>query len=216
MLRWGAGGTGARNRLYTNVYQLGIRSLLGLPFPMMQSAALDLSQLCLSCGLCCNGVIFADVKLQPVDDASRLRSQGLPVTRSRSSQSQPRFVQPCAALDGCRCRVYGDRPQHCRQFECVLFKSVAAGRTEPAAALRIVRTAHKRAAKVRTLLRELGDNDEQVSLGLRFRRMARGMQESGLDEHSAAIYGELTLAVHDLNLLISQAFYPGDADSDAQ
>lgn len=182
----------------------------------MQSAALDLNHLCLSCGLCCNGVIFADVKLQPGDDASRLRALGLPVTQPRGSRSQPRFVQPCAALDGCRCRAYAERPQHCRQFECVLFKSVAAGRTEPSAALRLVRTAHKRAEKVRTLLRELGYKDEQVSLGLRFRRTARRVQRSALDENTAAIYGELTLAVHDLNLLISQAFYPGDAGSDAQ
>ena len=182
----------------------------------MQSAALDLNQLCLSCGLCCNGVIFADVKLQSGDDASRLRALGLPVTQPQVRRNQPRFVQPCAALDGCRCRAYAERPQHCRQFECVLFKSVAAGRTEPSAALRLVRTAHKRAEKVRTLLRELGDNDEHLSLGLRFRRTARRIQQSELEETTAATFGELTLAVHDLNLLISQAFYPGDSSSDTQ
>jgi hypothetical protein len=28
-------------------------------------------QLCLTCGLCCNGVIFANVGLRPGDDAAR-------------------------------------------------------------------------------------------------------------------------------------------------
>jgi hypothetical protein len=35
------------------------------------------------------------------------------------------------------------------------------------------------------------------------------MESSELDDESADCFGELTLAVHDLNLLLSGAFYPG-------
>jgi hypothetical protein len=35
------------------------------------------------------------------------------------------------------------------------------------------------------------------------------LEKSGLTEETAATFGELTLAVHDLNVLLSQAFYPG-------
>src|SRR6266581_3782971 len=90
----------------------------------------DTGQLCLSCGLCCNGVIFADVKLQPSDDASRLRALGLRISTPHSKFRTPTFDQPCAALGGCRCRIYAERPRYCREFECVLFKSVKAGRLE--------------------------------------------------------------------------------------
>src|SRR5438132_2396309 len=38
--------------------------------------------LCLECGLCCNGVIFADVRLQPGDDPKRLKALGLAVANS--------------------------------------------------------------------------------------------------------------------------------------
>jgi len=31
-----------------------------------------ISQLCPNCGLCCNGVLFADVELRAGDDAGRL------------------------------------------------------------------------------------------------------------------------------------------------
>ena len=92
----------------------------------------------------------------------------------------------------------------------MLLKSVKAGRTEPAAALRIIRAAHQRAEKVRRLLRELGDADETLALGARFRRTARRLDQAGLDESTADTYGQLTLAVHDLNLLLSEAFYPGE------
>jgi len=101
-----------------------------------------------------------------------------------------------------------DRPQYCRQFECVLLKSVKAGRTETAAALRIIRTARERADKVRRLLHALGDTAEQLPLSARFRRAGKRLKERDLDEETADTYGQLTLAVHDLNLLLGEAFYP--------
>jgi uncharacterized protein len=166
-------------------------------------------QLCPTCGLCCNGVIFADVRLQPGDDAMALRGLGLPVEVPTSASRPPRLAQPCAAFDGCRCRVYTDRPQYCRQFECVLLKSVRAGHTEAGAALRIIRTARSRAEKVRRLLQALGDSDEQLPLSVRFRRVGKRLKERDLDDETAETYGQLTLAVHDLNLLLGDAFYPG-------
>ena len=161
-------------------------------------------QLCLACGLCCNGVLFKDVELQPSDDAGRLASLGLPL-RNRQSK----FPQPCAALcaDN-RCRIYADRPARCRQFECALFKSVAAGETPVAAALRTIRLARQRAERVRTLLRALGDTSEQVALSLRFKRLRRRIESTPPDDATAETYADLTLAVQDLNVLLAQSFYP--------
>jgi uncharacterized protein len=166
-------------------------------------------RLCPACGLCCNGVIFANLVLQPGDRAARLRSLGLPVRNSQSALRPPHLAQPCAAFDGCRCRVYADRPKYCRQFECALLKSVKAGQTEPAAALRIIRTARARADKVLRLIRTLGDADEQLPLSTRFRRTSKRLKEHELDKETADTYGQLTLAFHDLNLLLGDSFYPG-------
>ena len=170
-----------------------------------------IGELCPACGLCCNGVIFANVGLRPGDDAVRLRALGLPVCTPPSKLRPPHLNQPCAAFDGCRCRVYADRPQYCREFECVLLKSVQAGHTEPAAALRIIRTARERADKVRRLLLSLGNTDEQLPLSARFRHTGKRLKERELDEETADTYAQLTLAVHNLNLLLGDAFYPGSA-----
>jgi len=62
---------------------------------------------------------------------------------------------------------------------------------------------------VRRLLRRLGDRDETLALGRRFPRIARRLQQAAPDPATARTYGELTLAFHDLNCLLSQAFYPG-------
>ena len=166
------------------------------------------AQLCLACGLCCNGVIFADVKLQSGDDPARLQALGLPLIETGSTpRAQTRFPQPCTALDGCRCRIYPERPNYCRKFECMLFKNVKAGRLDSAAALRIIQAARQRADAVRNLLQTLGDTEEQLPLSARFRKMARRLENAELTEETAEMYGKLTLAVHDLNCLLSEAFY---------
>lgn len=169
----------------------------------------DSNSLCLECGLCCNGVIFADGKLQPQDDARHLRSLGLKFASNQTSKiANPKFLQPCACFDGRNCQIYPDRPKYCREFECLLLKSVKAGHTDSAHALRIIRNARQRVEKVKRLLRDLGDAEEDLALGKRFRKVKRRLESSALDENTAEKFGDLTLAVHDLNLLLSEAFYP--------
>lgn len=179
-------------------------------------------ELCLACGLCCNGVLFADVRLQAGEEAARLASRGLPLSGGASPQAdgqtprrvlEPgprslRLAQPCPALAGGRCRIYAERPRYCREFECLALKSLITGRLALPAARRVIDTARKRAGKVRSLLRALGDTEEQEPLSARFRRLARRLEGGGLEEDSADLYGQLTLAVHDLNFLLSDAFYP--------
>jgi Fe-S-cluster containining protein len=201
--------------------------------------------LCLECGLCCNGVIFADARLQPGDNAERLQSLGLTVvsagetgSRAATNNRTPaatgpsllrrecpgadggpkpggasvsgnrRFAQPCPALDGCRCRIYAERPKYCREFECLLLKRVKSGGLESAGALRVIREARRRADKVERLLRVLGDTDRRSALSVRFRRTSRRLEAGSLDDETAEVFSQLTLAVHDLNLILSEAFYP--------
>lgn len=163
-----------------------------------------IARLCMECALCCNGVLFKDVELQPGDNAGLLKAHGLPLNESR----RLKFPQPCAALSGCSCLVYGARPVRCREFECMLLRAVVSGQKEATAALRTIRETQKRADKVRRLLRALGDGDEARALSLRFRRTKRRLEAAPLTETEADAYGELTLAVHDLNLTLQAEFYP--------
>lgn len=166
----------------------------------------DSNSICLECGLCCNGVIFADVQLQRGDDAARLRELGLAFIQKSKLKNQ-KFAQPCTAFEGCRCRIYGEHPRYCREFECLLLKRVKAGETTPAAASRTIRSALRRVKKVRRLLSALGDTDESIALSKRFHRVKRRLENGPIDGNSAEKFGELSLAVHDLNMLLSEAFY---------
>ncbi|MES2694864.1 MAG: YkgJ family cysteine cluster protein [Verrucomicrobiota bacterium] len=164
--------------------------------------------LCLACGLCCDGTLFDLVKLEPGDDAGKLKALGLPVSLSRGKHPVARFPQPCSALCEDRtCRVYADRPWQCRTFECQLFKDAKAGRITFAAALPVVKQARRRADNVRRLLRELGDTDEHRALGERIHRTSERMESGRADEGAKAKFADLSLSIHRLKLLSQNRFY---------
>lgn len=165
-------------------------------------------QLCLACGLCCDGTLFDNVRLEAGDDAKQLKSLGLPVSVSRARPPVAHFPQPCSALCADRtCRVYAQRPRQCRTYECMVFKEAQAGRLDQATALRLVRNARRQADRVRKLLRELGDTDEHRSVGERFHRMQCRMEEKPADPATLATFADLSLAVHRLKLLAHAKFF---------
>ena len=159
-------------------------------------------QLCPNCGLCCNGVLFADVELRAGDDAGRLAELGLSLTKKDSKLA---FSQPCGCFDGKFCTIYADRPKRCRTFECGLLKRVEANAMTANAALKKISTAKIQAEKVRELLRQSGQRKEQMALTHRY---AEAMQSpiDLADEGSAERHGDLMLAVNDLMTLLQRDF----------
>jgi uncharacterized protein len=158
--------------------------------------------------LCCDGSLFDFVKLEPGDDARRLQQLGLPVKASRGRIPVSSFPQPCAALCQDRsCRVYRDRPQQCREYECGVLKEAKAGQITFAAGLREVKKARRRADEVRRVLRELGDTDEHRALGERFHRTSERLEAGGISEAVRDKYADLTQAVHHLKMQFSAKFY---------
>jgi hypothetical protein len=78
-------------------------------------------------------------------------------------------------------------------------------------ALRLIRAAQRRADRVKRLLRQLGDDDEHLSLRRRFQRMARRCQSGARQATTAGLFSRLSLAMHELNLTLRDRFYPGTA-----
>jgi Fe-S-cluster containining protein len=78
----------------------------------------DSSNLCLSCGLCCDGTLIGFVQvdneeipaLRELLDIEEVNEKGV-------------FLQPCNKYcDGCT--IYSQRPKQCASFKCGLLKSV--------------------------------------------------------------------------------------------
>lgn len=71
--------------------------------------------LCLSCGLCCLGVLHDHGTLEPEDSevAARLR---LPVYTHPSGRQA--FPMPCRCYQDDKCSAFPDRPSVCGAYEC--------------------------------------------------------------------------------------------------
>ena len=162
-----------------------------------------LNQLCPACGLCCNGVLFADVELQPGDSAGRLIDRGMALKKKGMKRA---FAQPCRCFDGKLCRIYADRPKRCAAFECGLLKRVQSGEMPATDALKRIADAKKLAEKVRRLLRRLGDKDEQLALTKRYSRVMSQPIDLAAGEDAGEARGELMLAVNDLMHILQRDF----------
>jgi Fe-S-cluster containining protein len=162
-----------------------------------------IEQLCPNCGLCCNGVLFADVKLRKGDDVQRLVELGLLLEKEGRQRA---FAQPCACFDGKLCRIYSERPAYCRAFECGLLKGVQAGELEAKTALKTIAEAKRRVEKVSCLLQRLGQNDEQLALIKRYAQIMRGQINLSSPEDAAELRGELMLAVNELMQALQRDF----------
>ena len=162
---------------------------------MSRENSLAVAALCTQCALCCNGVLFADVRLQPGDDAAQLAKLGVPLKKRGAIT---RFIQPCSCLEGKLCGIYAERPRRCRTFECRLLQRTQAGEVTERAALKTIQATRRRAENVRRILRELGDTDETVPLSRRYQRMMRAPIDLAADERLGDLRGELMMAVAEL------------------
>jgi hypothetical protein len=153
--------------------------------------------LCLQCGLCCNGVLFADVRREPADGSILFVQHG------------PRVPQPCPAFKSgdCTCTIYAERPARCRKFECKQLLAVKAGGKTIEAALRRIGEARKLAGKVDRLLIELGFAEMHLPLNKRFQRCQKAAEQGKIVPEKLDQLAELQLAFHRLNGLLAQHFY---------
>lgn len=84
------------------------------------------ADLCLACGLCCDGTIF---------DVARVAESELPALAELGIRTGTRpfgavLVQPCVALDGAACTVYAHRPHTCRAYRCNLLVALEEGEAD--------------------------------------------------------------------------------------
>lgn len=78
----------------------------------------DSSNICLSCGLCCDGTLIGFVELE---------NEELPAVKMvmdiEDENGNGFFLQPCNKYcDGCT--IYANRPKQCGKFKCGLLNSV--------------------------------------------------------------------------------------------
>jgi hypothetical protein len=167
------------------------------PDPFAEAA----SRLCSACGMCCDGVLFYGVVLQPADAAKELSALGLFLKRKRN---QTMFLQPCSAHKECQCSIYHARPTRCRAFECRQLMRLRDGEIEEGTALDRIRKARSQVEPMLGLLRKAGDKNEKRDL---FSRCASLLEKSPeVFPEIASFQEEIRERVVTLNTFLSAEF----------
>lgn len=118
--------------------------------------------LCTTCGLCCDGTLFADVELVGQAEIARLEIMGMDT--ENEGRSSGLLSQPCAALRGTRCGIYAHRPKCCRSFQCLLLLNAESGAVTVERALKQIADARGQIEHVRGLLGRLENRDEDLPI----------------------------------------------------
>ncbi len=154
------------------------------------------TRLCAECGMCCNGVLFHSVVLQPEDSARALAALGLKIKRKKG---QAFFRQPCSAYRGSLCAIYEQRPVRCRLFACRQLLRVQTGEVTEASALEKIHEARARTAKINALIHQVAETNPMRALA---QRGANALTTS----EKTPLHDELEAAMHDLETLLEMDF----------
>lgn len=167
------------------------------------SASSAAARLCGTCGMCCDGVLFHSVELQPADSPRQLASLGMKLRRKKGVEF---FLQPCSMHreenGQCSCKIYEERPERCRAFDCRQLQAVAAGSKTEAAALEMIRTAKAGVATANELISRISETNPNRSLAHRAANaltLARGAEKTPLQ-------AELESAMQGLEELLNKEF----------
>ena len=152
--------------------------------------------------MCCDGVMFDIVRLQPGESPKAFAALGLKVKRRRG---ESHCVQPCAAHRDSQCAIYASRPERCRVFECRQLQRVASGKITEAQARKKIADAVQRIAEVNALLARVGGDNAKRALT---QRCATALA----DPNAAEMRDEIAGAKAKLDALLEQDFRIAPAD----
>lgn len=91
------------------------------------------SDLCVACGMCCDGTMFGNVVAQDHELVQMIFLGA--ETKYKEEEDKHFFLQPCPAYVNGSCSIYETRPKTCSGYKCHLLKRVLKNEITPEQAL---------------------------------------------------------------------------------
>lgn len=146
--------------------------------------------LCVGCGLCCDGTLHGEARLERGEGADAIAA-GLDVVEGENSLT---FRLPCPLFKNGCCSVYPDRPAVCGSYECKLLKSVKNGELT-------VQSAREKVETAKALRSKVAEHNPEAVFGEHRSRVWKSLQDGlpSLDPagRRAAAQSILDIAVFD-------------------
>ena len=153
--------------------------------------------------MCCNGVMFHFVRLQPADSPKALAALGLKLKRKRR---QDCILQPCPAYRDACCSIYEQRPTRCRAFECRQLQQVSSGTITEAAAQEKITEAVTLVTEVNSLLLQCGAANMKHPLSKRCETAMAEPLDPSSDAAVVQARSQLSHTMQKLDALLDQEF----------
>jgi len=163
--------------------------------------------LCLRCGLCCDGSLFADAELAG-RESTALDILGLEIEDADPGEPAV-LLQPCAAFKGKQCSIDPHRASCCRTFECRLLKQVEGGAMSNQQAKEKIADALKEVGRVKALMAQLGLRDERLPLKERLSEALILLSDITDDPQTNRKRADAKIAITRVENLLQQTFLNG-------
>lgn len=99
------------------------------------------SDLCVACGMCCDGTMFGNVVAHDHELVQMIFLGA--ETKYKEEEDRHFFLQPCPAHVNGSCSIYETRPQTCSGYKCALLKRVLRNEITPEQAMKKVERVKK-------------------------------------------------------------------------
>ncbi|MCJ8167413.1 YkgJ family cysteine cluster protein [Pontibacter sp. E15-1] len=161
---------------------------------------IDSSNICLACGLCCDGTLIGFVQLGQ-EELPRLKE----IMEIEDVNGQGFFLHPCDKY--CNgCTIYSERPKHCASFKCGLLKSVEQKELGFESATEIINVVKQKKIAIERQLAILKINLKSQSFYFKMVELKKWLHKNTSAAASTQDHLELTSELNQLDSLLSEKF----------
>jgi uncharacterized protein len=161
---------------------------------------IDSTNICLACGLCCDGTLIGFVQLSH-EELPRIKK----LMDIEEATSDGVFIQPCSKYcDGCT--IYPDRPKQCASYDCELLKSLQRKELDYTSALETVEVARHRKVAIEEKLALLQIKLQSQSFYFKMAELKKMYQKNEHELSSTQGFLDLIADIKQLDSLLSNKF----------
>jgi Fe-S-cluster containining protein len=160
----------------------------------------NLLNICLACGICCDGTLIGFVELNR-EEIPRLKE----IMEIEAEDDKGFFLQPCKKYcDGCT--IYSKRPKQCGAFECGLLKSFEQNELDYETAIDIISLVKQKKSAIEKRLELLDIELKSESFHFKMAELKNLLQKKTNNKSLTQSHLELIYEVERLDSLLSEKF----------
>lgn len=160
----------------------------------------DSSNICLSCGMCCDGTLIGFVQLDQ-KEVPALRA----IMEIEEENNENIFFQPCDKY--CNgCTIYAERPESCVKFKCGLLENLEQKKLTFDSAINIIELAREKRYAIEEQISSLNLNLKSQSFYFKIIELNNILQSSKFDSYLTTEKHDIISDIKELEELIVEKF----------